>query len=91
MEEAIKAESKIKKQYQMSDLPSGTSDNEAFCRIFIPTVYWHIGNQRDIWIYHDDWLASNLKKILSGVYTLPLEEVVVNSLIFCIVCILLYL
>ena len=91
MEEPIKAKSKIKKQYQMSDLPSGTSDNEAFQRIFIPTVYWHISNQWDIWIYHDDWLAGDLKKIFSGVYTLPLEEVAVNSPIFHIVCILLYL
>lgn len=75
MEEPIKAKSKIKKWYQMADLPSGTNDNEAFCRIFIPTVYWHIGNQWDIWIYHDDWLASDLKKIFSGVDTSPLEEV----------------
>ena len=73
----------------MADLPSGTNNNEAFCRIFIPIVYWHIGNQQDIWIYCDDWLASNLKKIFSGVYTLCLkEEVVVDGPIFHIVCIL---
>lgn len=74
----------------MSDLPSSTNDNEAFRRVFIPTIYWHIGNQQDIWIYDDDWLAANLKNIFSSVYTLPLEEVATNGPIFRIVCILFY-
>ena len=91
MEELIKAESKIKKQYHMANLPSSTNNNKAFHRIFIPTIYWHIGNQWDIWISHDNWLASDLKKIFSGIYISPLEEVVIDGPIFCIVCILFYL
>ena len=53
-----------KKQWQMSDLPNGMNNNEAWHKMLILTVYWHFGNQRDVWIYEDDELVSNLRRSL---------------------------
>jgi len=55
----------------MSDLPDGMNDNESWRKMLIPTVYWHFGNQRDVWIYDDDDLASDLGKIISALYHPP--------------------
>ena len=60
--------------YQKTDLPSCVNDNEAFQKVFIPTVYWHLGNQWDIWIYNEDELAKDLQKIFSAVYTSVVEH-----------------
>ena len=70
----------------MSDLPRGMDDNEEWRKMLIPTVYWHFGNQRDIWIYDDDDLASDLRKIISAVYPSSFrKKVTVEGPIFCIV------
>jgi hypothetical protein len=75
-----------KKRWQMSDLPHGMNDNEAWRKMLIPTVYWHFGNQRDGWIYDDDKLASDLGKIISAVYPSSLKQrVSVDGPIFRIV------
>jgi hypothetical protein len=77
-----------KKRCQMSDLPSGMNDNEAWRKMLIPTVYWHIGNQRDVWIYDDDVLASDLETIITAVYpSSSRQQVTVDGPIFRIVSI----
>lgn len=78
-----------KKRWQMSDLPRGMNDNEAWRKMLIPTVYWHFGNQRDVWMYDDNELASDLGKIISAVYPSSLRQrVTVDGPIFRIVSIL---
>ena len=43
-------------------------DNEAFWKVFIPTVYCHLGNKHDIWIYNNDELTKDLQKVFSTLY-----------------------
>jgi hypothetical protein len=75
-----------KKRWQMSDLPHGMNEHEAWRKMLIPTVYWYLGNQRDVWIYGDDNLASDLGKIISAVYPSTLRpRVTVSGPIFRIV------
>jgi hypothetical protein len=91
MDEPPKAAARIKKQWQMSDLPRGMNDNEAWCKMLIPTVYWHFGNQRDVWMYDDDQLASDLGTIISAVYPSSLRQwVTVDGPVFRIVSILFF-
>ena len=45
------------------------NDGEAFRKLVIPTIYWHIGNQDDVWVYSDGWLIDSLKEIFAVVYT----------------------
>ncbi|KAN0107017.1 hypothetical protein V8E52_010576 [Russula decolorans] len=83
MDEPPKAAARIKKRWQMSDLPRGMNDNEAWRKMLIPTVYWHFGNQRDVWMYDDDQLASDLGTIISAVYPSSLRQrVTVDSPVF---------
>ena len=64
------------------------TDNEMWHKMLIPTIYWHFGNQRDMWIYDDNELASNLGEIISSVYPSYLRQhVTVDSPIFRIVSI----
>lgn len=44
-------------------------DGEAFRKLVIPTIYWHIGNQDDVWVHSDGWLIDSLKEIFVVVYT----------------------
>jgi hypothetical protein len=75
-----------KKRWQMSDLPRGMNHNDAWRKMLISTVYWHFGNQRDVWLYDDDELASDLGKIISAVYSSSLRQwVTVDGPIFRIV------
>lgn len=78
-----------KKRWQMTDLPCGMNDKEAWRKVLIPTVYWYLGNKRDVWIYDDDELASDLGRIISAVYPSSLrQEVTVEGPIFRIVSII---
>ena len=91
MDEPPKAAARIKKRWQMSDLPRGMNDNEAWRKMLIPTVYWHFGNQRDVWMYNDDQLASDLGTIISAVYPSSLRQrVTVDGPVFRIVSILFF-
>jgi hypothetical protein len=87
--EPRKAAARGKKRWQMSDFPTGMNDNEAWRKVLIPTVYWHLGNQRDVWIYDNNKLCSDLEMIVSAVYssTSSRQQVIVDSPIFRIVSI----
>lgn len=84
----VKVPTKGRKRYQQTDLPSGMNDNEAFRKIVIPTVYWHMGNQVDIWVYGDEWLRGALETICSAIYTsAQMQKVEINGPIFSVVSI----
>ena len=75
-----------KRLFQVSDLPSGMNDKEAYHRAFIPTVYWYLGTQCDIWVYNNKEFCGVLKTILSAVYTSATKaNVTVDGAIFGVV------
>ena len=72
-------EAKAKKtKHQLTDLLSGVNDNKAFHRLLIPTIYWHVGNQHDVWFYDDDWVIGTLNKVCLAIYT-PANKPKVDS------------
>ena len=72
-----------KKHYQQGDLLSGMNDNEAFCWIVVPTLYWLTGTQKDIWAYGDEWLKASLQTIYLAIYTsIQMQTVEINGPIF---------
>ena len=74
---------KSKCHYQNSDIPVCVNDGEAFCKMFIPTMYWYMGNQPDIWVYNDNKLTKDLQKVFSTVYTSDIKDKVgANSPVF---------
>jgi hypothetical protein len=76
-----------KKQWQKSDLPHSMNNNEAWCKMQ-STIYCHFDNQQDVWIYDDDKLAFDLRKIILAMYpTFLKQQVLIGSPIFCIVSI----
>ena len=67
--ENVKVATKGRKlKFKPTNLPSGMNDNNVFRKMVIPTVYWHMGNQKDIWLYEDAWLSKGLKSICSAIY-----------------------
>lgn len=77
-----------KKKYVQADLPSGMNDDEAYRRKVIPTLYWLMGAQKDIWVYGDEWLRASLQTICSAIYTpTQMTKVEINGVIFAVVSI----
>lgn len=58
-------------------------NDEAYHKGFIPTIYWYMGTQHNVWVCDNKEFCNVMKTILSAVYTSAINNnVIVNGAIF---------